>query len=452
MGTGNYRDTIFALASPPGRSAVALVRISGRACYKILASITPKIPEPRKAALRVLSDPATGAVIDKALVVWFPGPASYSGEDCIELSLHGSQAVIARLFSILGHMPAVRLAAAGEFTRRALENGKVDLLEVESLADLISAETEQQRRLGIAGMSGGFRDAIQSWRLGLLEALVAVEGELDFSDQKDVDPSNPFHIIQTCRSISDSMKSWLSSESCPELIRYGVSILIAGPPNVGKSTLLNALARRDVAIVSEFPGTTRDLIEIRLDLNGYLVNLIDSAGLRTSVEPVEKIGIERALERSNHVELVLWLSDHREPTHPPIDFNNAKVWEIHTKIDCCSEPKHEIAGRVGHLDQDPFLRISATSGQNIPELLLRLREFVTNIATVDGSEAVVNERQRQALNRAIGPLIEIVDGIPYEEVVADNLRSAIHHLEILIGKVSIEDVLSEIFSRFCVGK
>jgi tRNA modification GTPase len=451
MRSSDYRDTIYALGSPPGRSAVALVRVSGPACRKVLDLIAGKVPEPRKASLQFLQDPTNGEVIDKALVLWFPGPASYTGEDSVEFSVHGSRAVIAKLLDVIGKIPQVRLAAAGEFTRRALENGKVDLLEVESLADLISAETEQQRRLGITGMAGLFGDAIQSWRSSLLDVLVAVEGELDFSDEVDVNSSDNMRIKEVCGSISDSMQSWLGVENRPQLIREGVFILIAGPPNVGKSTLLNALAQRDIAIVSEFPGTTRDLIEVRLDLDGYLVNVIDSAGLRTSIEAVEKIGIERALERSNSVDLVLWLCDHREPTPPPAEFNKVKLWHIHTKTDCCGAAEYELPhGCNSYLD--PYLGIAAKSGHNIPELLHRLGEFVKNVATADNCEAVVNERQHQALSHAIGPLREIVDGIPYKEVVADYLRDAIHHLEVLIGKVSVEDVLGEIFSRFCIGK
>ena len=307
-GSGAVADTIFAIASGVGRSAVAVIRISGPATSFVLrALLSGRPPDPRRASFRRLLDPASGDLLDKALVLWLPGPSTFTGEDQAELQIHGSPAVRAAVLRTLASLPSCRPAEAGEFTRRAFINGKLDLSAVEGLADLIDAETEAQRKQAVRQLEGRLAAQVEDWRERLIDALAACEAALDFSDEDDV----PDEVAGNAAAVADAVRSdvvrAIVDSGRGERVREGFQVVIAGAPNAGKSTLLNALARRDVAIVSPIPGTTRDIIEIRCDLSGLPVTFVDTAGLRDSEDAIEREGISRARQRMGRADLVLWL-------------------------------------------------------------------------------------------------------------------------------------------------
>jgi len=442
-------ETIFALATPPGRGALAVVRVSGCQTPYIVRALIGRLPKPRMATLANILDPASSQLIDHALVYWFPGPESFTGEDCAEFSIHGSNAVLTKLYAVLREFPSTRIARSGEFSKRALLNGKLSLLEVESLADLILAETEQQRLLGIQGLSGRLQCAVDQWRDQILSALINVESVLDFSDEMDVQAHDREYVAGLCNSVISSIDSVLAHRDRARLVRHGFAILISGPPNAGKSTLLNELAQRDVAIISDLPGTTRDLIEVQLDLGGYLVNLVDSAGVRDTIDEIELIGISRALARAKKVNLILWLCDHREPVAPPSEFAGQPIWRVLTKCDIVNS---DGVIKPTASEGDFEFCISAKMGQGLSELVDELGRFVSCNVGDEPDVLAVNERQSVALENAKSALSQIVEGIVYPEVVAAKLREAAFELEILIGRIGVEDVLDEIFSRFCIGK
>ncbi|MBB4200365.1 tRNA uridine-5-carboxymethylaminomethyl(34) synthesis GTPase MnmE [Rhodoblastus sphagnicola] len=446
-------ETIFALATAHGRAALAVVRLSGSQTSKIVNAIAGKLPRPRTASLVQLRDPASNSIIDHALVTWFPGPASFTGEDCAEFSVHGSRAIVAKLVQVLGKFSGARISQPGEFSRRALENGKMSLIEVESLGDLISAETEQQRILGINGLSGKFQRILDEWRTQIIDVIAHVESSLDFSDQEDIQIYDESFVIKSSQNIVNSISNIISNKIRGSILRSGVTVLLSGPPNSGKSTLLNELSCQDIAIVSEVPGTTRDLIEVRLDMNGYLVNIIDSAGIRKSDDLIESIGINRAIERAQTADLILWLCDHRNIVSPAAHLGSSSVWRIYTKYDIkAQEPLLNDNLKISDADHDDGgLCISALSGYNLDELVRRLSEFVASNVVGETSDVIVNERQMAALERARNSLSQISVGM-FPEVVATALREAMFELEILIGKIGVEDILGEIFSRFCIGK
>ena len=292
------RSTIFALASGLGKAAIAVIRVSGPSSARAIKALIGQLPLPRQALYRKIIDPDDLRIIDSGLVLWFPGPNSFTGEDSGEFQVHGSLSVVSLLLKVLGRIPGLRLAKPGEFARRALENGKLDLVAIEALGDLIEAETEQQRRLAIDQAGGHLQETVEHWRNDLLDALVMVECDLDFSDEMDAPPASRPKVRVKCDEILRSLAPLTAESFQVERIKEGMTVLIAGPPNAGKSTLLNAITRRDVAIVSERAGTTRDLIEVRLDLGGFPVNLVDTAGIRESDDPIEREGVQRALKKS----------------------------------------------------------------------------------------------------------------------------------------------------------
>src|SRR5262245_48194625 len=302
------RETIYALSSGRPPAAIAVVRISGPHAGEALKTLTGKLPTPRTATLARIRG-SNGEAIDQALVLWFPAPHSETGEDVVELQLHGGRAVIASVFAALSKVSGLRPAEAGEFSRRAFENGKIDLTSVEGLADLVMAETEAQRRLAFRQMTGALGNRAENWRTQLIQALALIEAGIDFSDEADVPQDLVTPALQIARALEDEIGSVLADSGRGERLREGLVVAIAGPPNAGKSTLLNRIARREAAIVSPYAGTTRDVIEVHLDLGGFPVTLLDTAGIRETTDPIELEGVRRARERATAADLVLWVVD-----------------------------------------------------------------------------------------------------------------------------------------------
>jgi len=437
-------DTIFAIASGAGRAAIAVLRVSGPATRLAVEGIAGLLPEPRKATLKTFRDPGTGETIDKGLVIFFPAPKSFTGEDYAEFHIHGGRAVVASMIRALSHTAGTRPAEPGEFTRRALLNGKMDLAEVEGLGDLIDAETEWQRRAALRQAEGVLGREAQKWRSALIEAAALLEAEIDFPEEEDVaGAAARKKIVALLSPVLTSLKSELATARAGERLREGVNLVIAGPPNAGKSTLLNALARRDAAIVSPFAGTTRDIIEIHFDLGGCPVTLIDTAGLRESADTVEEIGVLRAREKAKAADLVLWLSEATKTVPPEVQ--SAAVWPIFTKSDLLA-PKERRGLRQG-------LCLSAKTGENIDLLIKKMEDFAR--ATLGGGHMglITRERHRQCLEKAALALARILDNPNSPaELLAEELRLAMFSLQRLTGAVDVEDILGEIFSRFCIGK
>jgi tRNA modification GTPase len=436
-------DTIFALATPRGRSAVAIVRISGPGIRFGLEMLVGAVPEARKAALRRIVDPNSGEILDQAIVIWFPAPASFTGEDMAELHLHGSRAVLEGVVGALSGL-GFRAAEAGEFTRRAFSNGKSDLTAIEGLADLIDAQTASQRRQAMRQMAGDLAVLADRWRSVLLAAMAALEAYIDFSDEGDVIAAGDTGLGQLQRELQPialEMDRLLAGSRRSERLREGVVAVLAGPPNSGKSTLLNALAGRDVAIVSDRPGTTRDVLEVALDLGGTPLTIIDTAGLHESSDDIEREGIRRARARLATADIVLWLT----PADAPAECHEAGdagcVIQIATKIDSLSKPF-----------DDARLPLSAHTGVGLDSLVQQLEDAAELLAG-EGS-LLTRERHRRALEQARGSLQDVLVGLEPDrlELAAEDLRLAVRALESLVGRVDVEEVLDELFAGFCIGK
>jgi tRNA modification GTPase len=429
-------ETIFAPATGAGRAAIAVIRLSGPMVGGVLERIAGRVPRQRFAHYATIRDPGTGEVIDRGVVLYFPQANSPTGEDYAELQIHGGRAVIRALLGVLNDFSGLREAEPGEFARRSLANGKMDLSQVEGLADLIEAETEFQRRQAVRALGGALRKRVESWRETLILALAMVEAELDFSDEADVfEPAAALRPL--LESLLAEMAAVLKTDAATERLRDGYVVMLLGPPNAGKSTLLNLLARRDVAIVSPIPGTTRDMIEVHLDLGGMPVTLIDTAGLREATEEIERIGVERTRARISEADLLLWLSE--EGADAPLEAEGVELLRVSTKADL--EP-------VGSLD----LAISARTGFGIERLLDEIGKRA-KARLGDGSTALLTrERHRRLIEeakQAIEGSLEL--GKPLE-FVADDLRAAGRALGRIVGAVDVEDVLDAIFSQFCIGK
>ena len=451
-------STIFALSSGHGKAGVAVIRVSGPAAADVLGRMAAPCPKPRQAAFRRIVDPQSGELLDAALVLYFKTPSSETGEDIAELQLHGSPAVVRRVLQALGTIPGCRLAEPGEFARRAFLNAKIDLTAAEGLADLIDAETEAQRRQALAQAGGAFRKLCDVWRDALSEARALAEAAIDFSDEGDVAADALAKARESIRLVLADIERHLDDRHRGEIVRDGFRIVIAGPPNVGKSSLLNALARRDVAIVSPEPGTTRDVLEVHLDLGGYAVIVADTAGIRDAPGIVEQEGIRRAHERARNADLVLWMVDATAPAWlPPAELSAqaASVLPILNKVDCVADIRQAVsASRCDDgLALQP-LAISAMTGAGLGDLLARLSTIIgQRLEGAAGEVLPTQARHRAALSDCMSALrrASAEPGIA-PELFAEELRLASDALGRITGKVDAETVLGLIFGRFCIGK
>ena len=438
-------DTIFALSSGRLPAALAVVRVSGPRAGAALEKLIGKIPEARRAVHALVRDPSSGELIDDALALWFPAPRSETGEDVAEIQLHGGKAILAGLFQALGNIDGIRPAAAGEFTRRALINGKLDLSAVEGLGDLIAAETDAQRRQALAQYRGALASKVEAWRERLIAVLASLEAAIDFVDEGDVPDDLLTPAIKIARELYDEIRDALNDAARGERLREGFVVAIAGPPNSGKSTLLNRLAQRDVAIVTDIPGTTRDPIEVALDLGGVPVVLVDTAGVRETSDSIEAEGVRRALARAESADLVLWLTDANGPS-PPSPPPAKRVSIIRTKADLVdSETQRRFAA-------DGQIVLSAHTGVGMDGLIAYLSK---EAAAVGGEPALVTHaRQRHALGEAADRVASAmsVAGPGREEIVAEEMRLAARALGRVTGRVDVEDVLEQVFRNFCIGK
>lgn len=435
-------DTIFALSSGVGRAAIAVIRLSGPAVRFVLETMTGDVPEPRRAVLRPVVDPHLSERLDQALILFFPGPHSFTGQDVAEFQVHGGRAVVQGMLAALAACPGCRLAQPGEFSRRALANGRLDLARVEGIGDLIAAETPQQRRQALAQAEGLLSRHVDGWRQILLGAMAELEAAIDFADEGDVQESLGLAaLMPLLRQLRGELAQALGDGRRGEILRDGLTVVIAGPPNAGKSTLLNALARREVAIVSDVPGTTRDVLEVHLDVEGYPVTLLDTAGIRDTSDAVEAIGVQRAVAEGRRADLVLWLSTASDPVTPPSDWG-APLLSVVTQID--SSPK----------GPEDDLAVSALTGAGLADLVRRIATFAAG--HLGGEPALVTrERHRQALATALEALdralVALSEGRS-PEWAAEDLRLASRSLGHIIGVVDAEQVLDSLFASFCIGK
>jgi tRNA modification GTPase len=450
-------DTIFALSSGRVPAAIAVVRVSGPRAGVALAKLARKMPAPREAMLARLRDPGDGASgsepIDDALVLWFPAPKSETGEDTVEFHLHGGRAVVAALMRALGAMEGLRPAEAGEFTRRAFMNGKLDLTGVEGLADLIGAETEAQRRQAFRQLRGLLGERAESWRTRLISALALVEAVIDFPDEGDVPADLVAPARDIARELYGEIGTLLDDRHRGERLRDGQVVAIAGPVNVGKSSIINRLVGRSAAIVSPHAGTTRDVIEVHLDLGGYPLTVLDTAGLRDSADPVEQEGVRRARERAAQADLVLWVVDAAaaEPEGLPADLGDRlpEAWVVFNKCDIAQHDRSNLAMLRGR----KWLELSAKTGQSFDKLLKMLEEYLVVDFSSDQSVLITRARHRHLLERcrqSLGRALAEPDG--REDIIAEELRLAACDLGRLTGRVDVEDVLDVIFRDFCIGK
>jgi tRNA modification GTPase len=434
-------DTIVAPASGAVASAVAVIRLSGSRTRAVLKAMVGALPTPRRAALREIGKP----MIDRGLVLWFPAPASFTGEDMAELQVHGSRAVVQAIVEAVLALEGTRLAEPGEFARRAFEKGKLDLTEVEGLADLINAETEAQRRQALAQSEGSLRRLYEGWRAELLKGQALLEAGLDFADEADVAIDVGVKANAVVGPLLQSIETHLADHS-GERLRDGLRVVIAGPPNAGKSSLLNALAKRDVAIVSEEAGTTRDVIEVHLDLGGLPVILADTAGIREGIGAVESEGIRRALARAEDADLVLWAIDATDPVFdPPSSVAARSVIRALNKADLNAQAAHNIA-------MPDAVILSAKTGEGLDQLIGRLREIAAQEIGGAGQAPLTRTRHRAELVSCRDALKRFVNHDLSAELQAEELRIAGRHLGRLTGIIDVEEVLGAIFAEFCMGK
>jgi tRNA modification GTPase len=445
-------DTIFAPATAPGRAALAIVRLSGPAAADVCRCLTGcSPPAPRRATLRRMHDPQSGDAIDEGLVLWFPAPASFTGEDVLELQVHGGRAVIAALLDALSAIADLRPAEPGEFTRRAFLNGRLDLTAVEGLADLIDAETRTQARQALRQLDGALGRLYDDWRQTLLGALARLEAEIDFAPEEEV-PEDLLEVVRpdVCR-LSAEIAAHLADDRRGERLRAGLTVAVVGPPNAGKSSLVNRLARRDVAIVTPLPGTTRDVLEVHLDLAGYPVTLLDTAGLREAADLIEAEGVRRARARAERADLRLIMFD--GASWPDLDLAALAMVDelaviVVNKCDLAVLPDPlTVAGRAA-------LPVSCLTEAGMAALLETLADRAAGLLASGDEPLLTRARHRVALQGAAAALARFASAPEHTELAlrAEDLRLAARALGRITGQVAVEDVLDRIFAEFCIGK
>lgn len=442
-------DTIFALASAPGRAGVAVLRVSGPASWQSLQQLTPgrPLPEPRKAVLRSLKNMMTNESIDEALVLGFRAPQSFTGEDVVEYHLHGGHAVVAEMLQILVQQKNHRLAEPGEFTRRAFESGRMDLTAAEAVADLINAETQLQKAQALRQMDGALKRLYDGWAERLKKALAYIEAELEFPDE-DLPPDEFLKILPTLKALKDEMAVHLNDGRRGERLRGGLQVAVIGAPNAGKSSLVNALTQRDIAIVSPVPGTTRDVLEAHLDIKGYPVTLIDTAGLRPeqlgagAQDQIEAEGIRRAVARAQQADIVALVFD---GTQTALDQNTLALLDERCIV-VLNKADQTIANNL-----PGAVHVSALTGQGLESLINAISERAAGIFGSGENVSLTRQRHRSALEECMAALTRAeVAALP--ELLADDVRLAVRALGRITGRVDVEDLLDSIFRDFCIGK
>ncbi len=442
--------TIYALSSGPGISGIAVIRVSGKDTSEVIKQITGEdLPSPRVATLKKFNKIDTNELIDEGVIIWFPGPNSYTGEDLAEFHVHGSRAVVSALHSSISKIKNCRLAEPGEFTKIAFQNGKINLLKAESIADLVSSETEIQRKQAIKIMSGKSSDQFNSWREKLLKILSHIEAKIDFPDE-DLPKDILSEIQITSDQISSEIKKILDDQKVGERIREGFKIAIVGPINAGKSSLLNYLSKRDVAIVSEIAGTTRDVIETHLNLDGYPVVVSDTAGIRDSKNEIEKKGIKLALNRAEDADLKLVIIDAKN-----VDFTGVLKDLVDENAILVVNKSDLLNGKLNDkLKKYDHILISIKNNSNLDKLILKIKSKLENKFLSHGDILITRERHRQHLKQCLTHLKNFKNKNGSEEFdkAAEDLRLATRHLGMIVGKVDVEEILGSIFNDFCIGK
>ena len=430
-------DIIFALASAKGRAGVSVIRVSGKnSIFSIEKLLKNTLPVDNK-CLRKIYD-ADDNIIDEVLILTFKEKASFTGDETVEIHCHGSTAVVTYILQTLSNIKNFRIADPGEFTRRALENGNLDLTQVEGLADLIESETEAQRRLAIRSMDGALSSKVQGWRKDLIRAVSLIEATIDFADE-DIPTDVTPEVLDLINKTQTDIKSEIKGSFAAERIREGFEIAIVGPPNIGKSTLLNALAGRDAAITSDMAGTTRDVIEVKMDISGFAVTLLDTAGIRETTDKIEKIGVDRAKLRAKNADLRLFITQSGVP-------DDLKLYPEENDI--------VVIGKSDLLNKTDILAISGKSGEGLDSLLKEISDKLSRLSI--GAQTATRERHRISMIKAqkfldAGKLL-IEDNLELSELASSEFHQGIQTLSSLIGSVGVEDLLDEIFSSFCLGK
>ena len=468
------QDTIYALASAQGRAGIAVVRVSGARAQESLASLSKDQFAPRQAVLSKIHDPETGAMIDEPIIIYFQPPRSYTGEDVVEYHIHGGKAVRDSLLSVLSKMDGHRMAEAGEFTRRAFENGRMDLTQAEAVADLIHAETEAQKQLALSQMGGALADLYQGWATQLVRALAYAEAQIDFADEDLPEDEIKAQVTPVLENIAKAMADHLNDGNRGERLRDGVKIAIIGAPNAGKSSLINALAKRDVAIVSDMAGTTRDILEVHLDLNGYPVTFYDTAGLRpeqlndaSAQDKIEAEGIKRALKIADEADFKILLFDGTEDTlHPQtLALCDEKSIMVVNKIDQSPPLRGAVSDEAIHtisnehsIDcfagarNDGCIYISARDGTGLNDLIQNVsRETMKLFEDIQNTPSLTRARHREALQDAQSHIERALQGFS-PDMIAEDIRLAVRAIGKITGRTDVEDLLDIIFRDFCIGK
>lgn len=438
-------DTIYALSSGPGRAGIAVVRVSGPQARPILISMAGGLPEPRRATLRNICHVASRDLIDCALVLWFPAPATATGEDVAEFHFHGSEAVLEAAFESFGCLEGVRPAEAGEFTRRAFLNGRLDLVEAEGVADVLRARSRAQLQLALRQMSGASSNVFETWRMQLMRCLARLEAAIDFAEEEGVAEAALQNLREELGQLSRSMEKALDRSKQAMQIQDGIRIVLAGLPNTGKSSLLNALIGFERAIVTALPGTTRDTVESLVNVDGLTATLVDTAGLRSGIiDEIEKLGIARSWAAISESDLLIWVFADDIPGSAEFELGRHPDIRVRNKCDLSES---------GLYRNDGSLAVSAVNGAGLDELRARIVEVLRSRLTVSDGPLVLRKRQQQALLESIRMVNESLKHNPAEiELAAEDLRKAATALGRLTGRIDVEELLGEIFSEFCIGK